>query len=59
MKAKPINRDQCELSGPYECGCGGHIMLDATFLDQVSSTITCPYCERALTIPDYQTGDHE
>jgi len=36
-----------ELDGPYECsGCGGHLMIDATFLLQVSEEITCPYCEQ-------------
>ncbi len=36
----------CELEGPYEChSCGGHIMLDATFLDQVSESVPCPYCD--------------
>ena len=34
-----------ELEGPYECSnCGGHMMLDATYLDQVTDMVTCPYC---------------
>jgi len=35
----------CELEGPYECPwCGGHVMLDATFLEQVELKVRCPYC---------------
>ena len=41
----PVNKEKCELEGPYECSaCGGHIMLDSTFLDQVRDYIRCPYC---------------
>jgi DNA-directed RNA polymerase subunit RPC12/RpoP len=41
---KAIKKEKCELEGPYECGnCGGHIMIDASFLKQVSDSITCPY----------------
>lgn len=42
---KKVNPDFCELSGPIECvTCGGHLMVDDSFIDQVSGTITCPYC---------------
>jgi len=41
-----IHRQQCELEGPYECSaCGGHIMFDSTFLDQVIEEVNCPYCD--------------
>ena len=54
-RAKQINQDNCELEGPYECGfCAGHMMLDATYLDQVTQVVTCPYCSELLNIPDYQ-----
>ena len=42
---KLVEKNKCELEGPYECeNCGGHIMIDASFLEQVSDSITCPYC---------------
>ena len=53
-RAKHVKKENCEFQGPYERECGGHMILDATFLDQVSDTITCPYCKEALLIPDYQ-----
>ena len=44
---KPIDQSKCELEGPYECPwCGGHVMLDATYLDQVELRAKCPYCDR-------------
>jgi DNA-directed RNA polymerase subunit RPC12/RpoP len=54
---EPILRLVCpenvELEGPYECPrCGGHMMLDATFLDQVSTTIDCPYCRLKVRADD-------
>lgn len=43
---KEIDVKQTELEGPYECpACGGHIMLDATYLDQYETMVVCPYCE--------------
>ena len=41
-----VNVKNCELVGPYECDiCQGHLMLDATYLDQVKpDNIACPYC---------------
>lgn len=46
-----IRKEKCELEGPYECGgCGGHIMFDTTFLDQVGEEIRCPYCDSHGTI---------
>jgi DNA-directed RNA polymerase subunit RPC12/RpoP len=40
-----VGKQKCELEGPYECGhCGGHLMMDATFLDQVGDIVVCPYC---------------
>ena len=45
MMWKPKEKDLCEFEGPYECeACGGHIMLDATYLDQVGRFAYCPYC---------------
>ena len=46
---KSVSQDDCELEGPYECSmCAGHMMLDATYLDQVGTTLTCPYCNNLL-----------
>lgn len=40
------NPDNCELIGPVMCtACNGYLMLDATYIDQVSAVITCPYCQ--------------
>ena len=44
----PVPKARTELEGPFECGqCGGHMMLDATFLEQVSDKVTCPYCKKS------------
>lgn len=52
LTIKKIDKDKCELEGPYECpDCQGHMMLDATYLDQVSEEVTCPYCNAKLTVP--------
>jgi len=40
-----VSNETCELEGPYKCEqCGGHVMLDATYLDQVEEFAFCPYC---------------
>jgi len=53
MIFKLVEKEKCELEGPYECECGGHLMVDATYLDQVGSiTIICPYCCLMGEIPD-------
>ena len=45
--------EKCELEGPYECPhCGGHLIVDATFLEQVSERITCPYCKKESNVPE-------
>jgi len=50
---KEARAQDVELEGPYEClHCKGHFMLDTTFLDQVSDTITCPYCTRTVVVPE-------
>lgn len=42
---------KCELEGPYECPlCGFHMMLDATYLDQVKAEIHCPCCKEKLKV---------
>ncbi len=44
-KWKKVDKEKTELIGSYECEqCGGHIMLDATFLEQVDTKLQCPYC---------------
>jgi len=46
-----VDKEKCELEGPYECQfCHGHVMLDATFLDQVDYEVTCPYCGNRLVV---------
>ena len=48
-----VNRDKCELEGPYECpDCGGHIMIDATYLDQMTLEVNCPYCAVELFVDE-------
>lgn len=40
--------EKCDLQ-VYECACGFHLGLDATFLDQVSEIkIACPSCAALL-----------
>lgn len=40
-----------ELIGPYECPlCGGHFSVDVTYLDQVSQTINCMYCQEEILV---------
>jgi len=49
---KQVSVNMCELCGPYECpSCGGHMMIDGTYLDQVSSTVDCLYCGIEATVP--------
>ena len=48
-----VSNSKCELEGPYECPyCGGHIMLDATFLDQVELKVKCPYCAKFVYVEE-------
>lgn len=52
---KRVEMGICELEGPYECPCcEGHIMLDATFLDQVSTIVSCPYCSNTIYVKDIE-----
>lgn len=47
MNWMKVAKEKTELEGPYECqGCGGHVMLDSTFLDQVAEWVGCPYCKK-------------
>lgn len=39
--------------------CHGVIGVDATFLDQVDSTVTCPFCENGLMWPEDEVSDVE
>jgi len=48
-----VSKDKVELEGPYECPmCGGHFMVDTTFLEQVDPIITCMYCKQEIEIPE-------
>lgn len=48
-----VEEEKCQLEGPYQCPhCRGHLMVDVTFLEQVSQTITCPYCKIESSIPE-------
>jgi len=43
-----VPSEHVELEGPFECAiCGGHLMVDVSFLNKVSWTITCPYCQQS------------
>ncbi len=47
-----IAADDIEWEGPYQCEeCGEHVMLAATFLDQVSLSTKCPYCGKVSEVP--------
>ena len=51
MIAVPV--EKCELEGPYECPhCRFHMMLDATYLDQVSLRVPCPSCNEHIEVPE-------
>jgi len=55
---RPVRLEDVDLQGPYECPrCGGHAMLDATFLDQVGTTIVCPYCRLEVRVEDPHEDD--
>lgn len=48
-----VPKENCELEGPYECPhCHFHMMLDATFLDQVDDIVSCPCCRRNINVPE-------
>lgn len=52
---KSVDHDKCELEGPYECPwCSGHVMLDATFLDQVDLEVKCPYCGSPVCVKEIE-----
>lgn len=60
LKAILVDREKCELEGPYECPhCGGHFMVDATFLDQVESYVSCPCCISIMEIPEIPKKEKE
>lgn len=41
-----VEVERVELEGPFECSsCGGHLMVDVSYLNEVSYKITCPYCQ--------------
>jgi ribosomal protein S27AE len=48
----PKDPYMCELEGPYECPhCGYHVMLDATYLDQIAERSSCPGCRYTNIVP--------
>lgn len=55
-----VHASKTDLEGPYECSeCNGHIMLDATFIDQVSENTLCPYCQSAMQIAEVIPVDRD
>ena len=53
VTAVEVDKEMTELEGPYECPhCGGHFMIDATFVDQVQHEVVCMYCPAVITIPE-------
>ncbi len=49
----PITVGDMEWEGPYQCeACGGHVIFDATYLDQVSLSTKCPYCGKMSRTPN-------
>ena len=56
---KSIETDQYSLQ-VYECGCGFHIGIDASYLDQVGDvTLKCPSCNNRLIITGYEEVSNE
>ncbi|MHC4315628.1 MAG: hypothetical protein ACYSW3_24555 [Planctomycetota bacterium] len=50
---KKIKKDKTSFEGPFECeNCGGHVMLDASFLEQIYDVVKCPYCGYASQVPE-------
>jgi hypothetical protein len=55
-RLKDIETEQVQLE-VYECSCGFHVGLDATYAEQVEPpTIACPACGKAITADGW--GDH-
>ena len=49
----PIETEEYSLE-VVECGCGFHIGLDATYLDQVDGIdIRCPSCGEMISVGAY------
>ena len=49
--ATKVDKEMAEMEGIYQCPhCHGHVMLDATFLDQVGLIVNCPYCPEKIEI---------
>lgn len=49
-----------EMEGPFQCPfCGGHMKIDATYADQVSSGINCPYCYKRVYAPEIYMKETE
>lgn len=52
-EALDTDLNKAELEGAYECPhCGGHFMVDSTYLDQVESEVSCMYCKNTITFPE-------
>jgi hypothetical protein len=50
-KLSDVEVDGAQLE-VYECTCGFHIGIDATFLEQVGPVlVTCPSCDKHLRFP--------
>ena len=53
-----VPKEKVELEGPLQCpNCNGHVMLDATYLDQVCLTVVCPYCRRIVHVEEAEQID--
>lgn len=50
---KKVDFVMVDLDGPYECSvCGFHMMLDATFIEQVDGVLVCPSCRTEAEVDD-------
>lgn len=50
---KKIEENKTTLEGPFECeNCGGHVMLDFSFLEQIDEKVWCPYCHYKSYVPE-------
>jgi hypothetical protein len=53
MKLREVDPSKVELE-LYECQCGFHFGVDATYLDQVGDIeLKCPSCEEVHKIPAF------
>lgn len=49
----PVKESGTKLTEDLECPyCNGHMKLDTSYLNQISHTVNCPYCEKKVHAGD-------